>query len=108
MNEAKKQPEKQIQDEIRVALSAVGYCVFRNNSGIATFPNGAKVRYGLGGTGGADLIGICNDGKFFAIEVKTEKGRVTEDQENFLRVVRAHGGKAGVARSVEQALEIVK
>lgn len=100
--------EKQIQNEIRVALSNAGCLVLRNNSGIATYSNGAKVRYGVGGTGGADLLGITGGGIFFAVEVKTNTGRVTPDQENFLRVVRAHGGKAGVARSVNDALEIVK
>jgi hypothetical protein len=99
--------EKEIQDEIRLALSDLGCLIFRNNSGIATYENGTKVRYGVGGPGGSDLIGIGPNGRIICIEVKSSKGRLTADQENFLRVVREHGGIAGCCRSAEEAIALV-
>lgn len=44
---------------------------------------------------------------FTAIEVKTPTGRATKKQINFMDHVINNGGKAGVARSVEDALEII-
>lgn len=45
---------------------------------------------------------------FAAIEVKGDRGRVTERQAAFLRAVNDNGGRAGVARSAQDALEIVE
>lgn len=44
---------------------------------------------------------------FAAIEVKSETGRVSAEQANFIDAIWSAGGYAGVARSAEQALEIV-
>jgi len=41
------------------------------------------------------------------IEVKTATGRVKPEQLNFLQLMENRGCRAGVARSVEQAIEIV-
>jgi hypothetical protein len=51
------------------------------------------------------MIGTCV-GIFTAIEVKTPKGKPTEEQINFIQRVKDLGGFAGVARSVEDALTI--
>jgi hypothetical protein len=80
--------------------------------------NGRLVRFGLH-KGSSDLIGITpvtitpdmigkRMGIFTAIEVKTPKGKPTDEQINFIQRVRDLGGFAGVARSVEEALEITK
>lgn len=56
--------------------------------------------------GSSDLIGWTQrDGRavFTAIEVKAERGRVTEEQATFIAAVQAAGGIAGVARSAEEA-----
>jgi type IV secretory pathway TrbF-like protein len=52
-----------------------------------------------------DMVGKTI-GVFTAIEVKTPKGKPTEEQINFIQRVRDLGGFAGVAQSVEDALEI--
>lgn len=44
---------------------------------------------------------------FFALEVK-DLARTTEEQSNFLQAVKAEGGIAGIARSVEDARRIVR
>jgi len=45
---------------------------------------------------------------FCAIEVKSEKGRVSEEQANILSVINKSGGRAGVARSADHAREIAR
>ena len=45
---------------------------------------------------------------FSAIEIKTEIGRVSEDQKNFIKVIQSVGGYAGIARSVDDAVYIVR
>ena len=45
---------------------------------------------------------------FTAIEVKTDKGRTSPEQRNFIQRVQEAGGIAGVARSENDAIEIVK
>ena len=50
--------------------------------------------------GVADIIG-CHNGRMFAIEVKTERGRVTPYQQRFIDRVNDAGGLAFVARSIE-------
>jgi hypothetical protein len=57
--------------------------------------------------GSADIIGIAPGGRFLAVEVKTKTGRVSPDQARFIEHVKAKGGVAGVARSVQDALDII-
>lgn len=45
---------------------------------------------------------------FTAIEVKTEKGRATAEQLNFIAQVRKSGGIAGIARSPEEARNLIE
>jgi hypothetical protein len=44
---------------------------------------------------------------FCAIELKSERGRVNPEQRAFIEVVNRAGGRAGVARSVEDAGRII-
>jgi hypothetical protein len=66
-----------------------------------------RTSYGLC-EGSSDLIGISNEGRFTAIELKHGNGRATEEQEMFIELVKAKGGIAGVAWSPEDALAIVR
>lgn len=97
--------ETNIQAEIMMELSKLGCKVWRNNTGALKDKNGRLVRYGLC-KGSSDIIGIAPDGRFLAVEVKTDRGRVSDHQRTFLGVVSASGGRAGVARSVEEAVDI--
>ena len=99
--------ESQIQSDIRIALGLVGDLrMFRNNVGVAKQDN-TRVRYGLC-TGSSDLIGILAPaGRFVALEVKTDTGKLTPEQTRFLAMVRALGGFATVVRSVPDAIEAI-
>lgn len=43
-----------------------------------------------------------------AIEVKSKSGRASEKQLNFLKAIQSRGGIAGIARSGEEAVSMVK
>jgi hypothetical protein len=69
---------------------------------------GQYVHFGLC-TGSSDLVGIVPpSGRFLAIEVKTYFGKTTPGQEAFLKMVNDCGGIGFVARSPEEALEILR
>ena len=89
-----------------LALSQAGCTIFRNNTG--AYRDGDRfIRYGVGGKGGSDLLGISYSGRFLAVEVKTAKGKPTNDQINFINVVKSKNGIAFVARSAEEALKLL-
>lgn len=98
--------EQEVQNEIRVGLSRAGHMVFRTNVGKVRMMDGRWFDTGLP-KGHPDLYGFRSDGQIFYIEVKNEKGRVRPEQKKFIEVVKERGAKAGVARSLEEALEIV-
>lgn len=50
--------------------------------------------------GVADIIGILPEGRLLAIEVKSQKGRLSPEQKIFLEEINTRGGVAFVARSV--------
>lgn len=114
--------ERDIQHQIREALGLEpDLCLWRNNSGVFDDGRGGKVRTGLG-VGSADLVGIltvvvgdpyCTAtvqliGRFIALEIKTARGRTTEEQEQWLKLVRRMGGFAAVVRSVQEAREALE
>lgn len=108
--------ESDIQSATRIALSQAGATIFRNNVGKLLDKNGRLVQFGLC-VGSSDLIGwtpvtITSDmvgstiAVFTAIECKTAIGQPTDAQVRFLAAVRAHGGRAGIARSGAEAVAI--
>lgn len=104
--------ETKIQQEIRLAVSRGNVRVFRNNTGMID-----GVQFGLC-VGSSDLIGFktvtvtpemvgSRVAIFTALEVKTEKGRVSQGQQNFIDTVLNAGGIASVVRSVDDAIEVL-
>ena len=94
--------------------------VFRNNVGTGyqgkvihrsgqqvTLAEARVIVFGLC-VGSADIIGMTADGRFLAVEVKTSKGKTTPEQERFIFNAQLHGGIAGVARSVDDALALIR
>lgn len=55
-------------------------------------------------SGISDITGVYN-GKFYALEVKTEKGIVSENQRKFLQRVADANGYGAIVRSFEDAEE---
>lgn len=99
--------EKDIQNEIRLALSPYAV-VFRANVGTFNTADGRMIATGLP-KGFSDLFGTRKiDGKSFYIEVKNDKGRTSKDQDNFLEQMKRNNAIVGVARSGEEAVNIIK
>lgn len=76
-----------------------------------------RVTMGLA-TGSGDLIGWrrfqiqryhvgMEFAQFFSVEVKTDKGPVGDNQENWMNRVNAFGGRAIIVRSLEDAISQV-
>tara|TARA_Y100001938_G_scaffold143182_1_gene215566 strand:- start:289 stop:687 length:399 start_codon:yes stop_codon:yes gene_type:complete len=114
------QSENQIQQEIRLAVGQEkNLRLFRNETGSLPNPRTGKwVDFGLA-KGSSDLIGfktiqVTPDmvgeklAVFCSIEVKNKRGKVSELQHNWLQVVKKAGGITGVARSIQDALNILK
>lgn len=99
--------EHRIQNEIRTALSA--HCViFRINVGTGYTMDGRYFNTGVP-KGFSDLFGFRKcDGRAVFIEVKTPKGRPTQEQKHFLEMMRKAGAIAGVCRSAEDAVSLVE
>ena len=112
--------ETKLQQEIRLALGTIpSLRLFRNQVGQLPDPRtGRYVQFGLA-KGSSDLVGFKTIkitpemigqevAQFVSIEIKTERGKLTEVQQNWLQKVHDSGGIVGVARSIQDALEIVK
>lgn len=98
--------ETDIQTAIRIELSKRGCFVQRTNSAMLYTKDGRPVRIGIPGQ--SDLCGHrLGDGRAFYIEIKKPGEEPRENQERFLRQMCASGALAGVAHSVEEAVEIV-
>ena len=76
------------------------------------------MQFGVGSPGGSDLIGyrrvrVTEEmvgqeiAQFAAVEVKTPRGRVKAEQQQFINHVLSAGGVAGVARSVDEAQKLL-
>jgi hypothetical protein len=110
--------EAAIMAEIRLALAECGLLMFRNNTGRLKNDKGQLVQFGLA-VGSSDLIGLTpviitpefigrTLAVFTAIEVKNERGKPTDAQERFIERVIDLGGIAGVARNVDDAMDIIE
>ena len=109
--------EQQIQQAIRKALGRGDARLWRNNTGTLLDRHGRPVQFGLC-KGSSDLIGLRRVtvtaemvglpiAVFAAVEVKAERGRITSEQAAFIDLVQEMGGFAGVARSVEDAANLL-
>ncbi|AIM64215.1 VRR-NUC domain protein [Weissella ceti] len=99
--------EQSIQNDVQVALSARGHKVWRANAGTAMSANGGYIK--LLPKGFPDLFGFNGKtGQFFAIEMKNETGRLRPDQKTFGNMLSNQPVAYGVARSVQQAINIVE
>ena len=111
--------ETALQQKIRLAVGTrPDLRLFRNNTGTLPDPRtGRPVEFGLA-RGSADLIGFRTItitpemvgqrvAVFTSIEVKTPTGRLSEAQSNWMGLISGAGGIAGVARSIQDANEIL-
>lgn len=101
-------PEAQVQNEIMVALSKCGCLVIRTNAGQVRTMQGRLVK--LAPPGWPDLTAVHKEtGRMVLIEVKNEKGKLRDVQKKFATNIQQYPKIIyGVARSAEQAIQIVE
>ena len=96
-----------LQNQIIVALCKNG-CVARNHTVGQFFTKYGSI-VNIGHHGEADIWGHrISDGRAIYIEVKLPGEHPREDQKKFLQAMANTGAIAGVAHTVEEALEIVE
>mgnify|MGYP001249932485 CR=1 FL=1 len=99
--------EADIQNAIRLALNPYAV-IFRVNSGKVRLPDGRYFDTGVP-NGYTDLSGFRKeDGKAIFLEVKTEKGRLRDSQKHFINMMKQYDVICGVARSPQEAINIVR
>ena len=98
--------EHDLQNSIRLKLSKEGYTTFRANVGKVKLADGRWFDTGLP-KGFSDLFAV-KSGRVYFIECKVKPNTPTPEQLNFIERMREQGCRAGVAYTVEEAMEIVK
>lgn len=78
--------------------------VYRCNSGSVKLPNGK--RFNGMPKGFADVMLIRADGIACFVECKAGKGKLSAEQERFIQRMQELNARAGVARSVQEAVQI--
>lgn len=95
-------PEKTIQSDIIKYLLANGIYVW-NAKAIPIAKRKYSVKLGV-----PDILGwLPQDGRILGIEVKTKTGKVSPEQRAFLDQIVKDSGVAGVARSIEDVIQIL-
>lgn len=96
--------EARVLHEILLDLGAEPWLrIFRNNVGLAKDGFGHHLKFGLA-KGASDLLAIVKpNGRWLALEVKSESGRLRPEQRNFLDMVNNMGGIGRCVRSKEEA-----
>ena len=104
----KRQREGQIKKAILDYLKLKGWlCVPQRSVGIWKSKTGKYIPMRPSQKGVADILCIAPFRDFglpVAIEIKTEEGRLTESQREFLREWQERGGIAKVARSLDDVI----
>lgn len=104
MATTERQPtEEDIQRACIELLSAAGYWVERNNTGVA---RGGRLRFGLG-PGSPDLF-VLGNGQVWAVEVKSATGKQRADQAAWQQRWEDHGGRYLLVRSAVDALRQIE
>jgi len=88
-------PEAIIKNGVRNILRFERWYVINNFQGLGCYP------------GMSDLTAV-KDGKVLFIEIKTETGKLSDNQLVFQKEIESRGGNYLVIRSVEQIIAYVK
>ena len=107
-NKMKKILEKDIQKSILDYLRMNGFMAWKSvSTGIAGGGKDKTRFYSMGQKGLSDIIAL-KDGATIFIEVKTDKGVLTDNQKKFLEDVRRKGAIGIVARSIDDVAKVLE
>ena len=99
--------EQDIQKIIIDYLRIKRYVVFKHHSTGSTVREGKAVFFKYGEKGISDIIACSPKGTFVAIEVKKKGGKTSPEQLDFLARVKACGGIAILAHSLDEVLAVI-
>jgi hypothetical protein len=112
--------ENEVTARCRIVAGRMKTVLLRNNIGAYQDQRGHWVQYGVGGKGAGDFIGwkmveITPDmvgqkiAQFVSVEFKrTNGGRITQKQEDWVGAVTNAGGRAGIVSSESEIAELLK
>lgn len=86
------------------ALALAKIYAWRNNTG--ELPNNGRWM-SFGHAGSADIIGLLPDGRFLAIECKSERGLLSEAQKLFRAKIQANNGVYVVIRAPREMIHFL-
>jgi hypothetical protein len=92
MKNTKTIKESDITKQIRDYLNLRHIFHWKNWSGLGSLP------------GIPDIIGVIPGGRMLLIEVKTERGRLSEKQKEFIEKAQKQGALAFVAKCIEDVI----
>lgn len=104
-----KETEKDIENAILAALKLVKGCKAWKNQSVGIYDPTRKTfrsrsKYQIKGV--SDILGIYK-GRMLCLEVKTQKGRLSPEQKQFLEEMQALGAATACVRSVPEALTVL-
>jgi len=100
--------------ESRIQRSILDYLKLKNivawkNSNVGIYKKSTGQYIPSGTPGVSDILGVLHpSGRFLAIEVKAPKKYASPTQKVFLEQIRNAGGLAGVCRSIDDVIELLK
>lgn len=97
--------EHDIQNNIRLELSKLGWITFRMNVGKVKMVDGRWFDTGLP-PGFSDLIAL-KEGRLIFLEIKTKKGKPSKKQTDFLNKMRSIGFDGGIVRDMKDVLKLI-
>lgn len=97
--------EHDLQNQIRLELSKLGWITFRMNVGKVKLADGRFFDTGLP-SGFSDLMAL-KDGKTVFIEVKANRGKPSKAQLNFIAQMKKNNFIAGIVYSMNDVLALL-
>ena len=98
--------EKSVKTECLEYLRLMNIFAWNNPSGAVKVGDNRFMSFGFKGS--ADIIGLLpKTGRFIAVECKSDKGKLSEAQEEFLNKIKDMGGIAIVARSFKDIEKVL-
>ena len=97
--------EKLVNEILRRYGARDEWRIWKNSTGTA-FQGRRRISFGL--VGSSDIIGLLRPGIFVALEVKTGKAVLSNQQRSFKKMIEEMGGIHCVIRDIEQVESIFK
>ena len=95
--------ESEIRDQIIEYLEKKGCMVWKDKQPTR------KIRHNFSKSHGTpDILGILRDGTFLGIEVKTENGKIKDNQKKFIKKANQRYAVCFVARSLQDVIDYEK